>query len=87
MHRLPRLWESPDPFNLERFNSEQSKAFAPFAYFLFGGGPRQCIGNTFAMMEMTFVIDTLAQRYRLNAAPGPQAEPAPWITLRYPSEP
>ena len=81
-HRLPRLWENPEQFNPERFSSEQSKALAPFAYFPFGGGPRQCIGNTFAMMEMTLVIATLAQRYRLEVMPGPQAEPAPGITLR-----
>ncbi len=81
-HRLPRLWENPEQFNPERFSAEQSKKLAPFAYFPFGGGPRQCIGNTFAMMEMTLVVATLAQRYRLNAVPGPQTEPAPGITLR-----
>ena len=81
-HRLPRLWENPEQFNPERFSAEQSKGLAPFAYFPFGGGPRQCIGNTFAMMEMTFVIATLAQRYQLNVLPGPQVDPAPGITLR-----
>ena len=81
-HRLPRLWKNPEQFHPERFSAEQSKALEPFAYFPFGGGPRQCIGNTFAMMEMTFVIATLAQRYHLNVLPGPRVEPAPGITLR-----
>jgi cytochrome P450 len=47
----------------------------------FGGGPRICIGNTFAMTEMQLVLATLAQQYRVSLAPGHHVEPGPMITL------
>ena len=82
VHRDPRWFDDPLAFRPERWLDGLSERLHRFAYFPFGGGPRQCIGNTFAMMEMTFVIATLAQRYRLNVLPGPQVKPAPGITLR-----
>ena len=85
-HRLTRLWDNPWAFNPERFGSTQVKELPPFAYFPFGGGPRQCIGNTFAMMEMALVIATLAQRYRFDLTPDEHRGVFPTITLR-PSAP
>ena len=81
-HRLPRLWNDPDRFDPSRFARDRVAALAPFAYFPFGGGPRQCIGNAFAMMEMILVVATVAQRYRLDVlADGPDGL-SPGITLR-----
>ena len=85
-HRLPRLWENPEGFEPRRFDRDRIAALPPFAYFPFGGGPRQCIGNTFAMMEMVLVIATLAQRYQLDLVPGEYGGLSPGITLR-PSQP
>jgi cytochrome P450 len=74
----------PDPlrFDPERFTAENKAARPKFTYFPFGGGSRQCIGESFAWMEGVFSIATLAQRWRLSykgtAAPEPQAK----ITLR-----
>lgn len=85
-HRLPRLWENPEGFEPGRFDHDRVESTPPFTYFPFGGGPRQCIGNTFAMMEMVLVIATLAQRYRLDLVPGAHGGLAPGITLR-PSQP
>ena len=85
-HRLPRLWENPEGFEPGRFDHDRVESLPPFAYFPFGGGPRQCIGNNFAMMEMVLVIATLAQRYRLDLVPGANGGLAPGITLR-PSQP
>ena len=50
-HRLPEFWEEPDQFRPERFTPEQVAKRPRFAYFPFLGGPRQCIGNAFALME------------------------------------
>jgi cytochrome P450 len=82
MHRHPAFWEDPDAFHPERFSPERSAGRPHFAYLPFGGGPRQCIGNTFALMEAQLVLATVAQRYQLRAVPGHVVEPNPLITLR-----
>ena len=53
-----------------------------FAYFPFGGGPRQCIGNSFAQMEAVLLLAAIAQRFRLSLAPGQRITPTPYVTLR-----
>ena len=81
-HRLPTYWDNPEGFDPERFTPERSEGRPRFAYFPFGGGPRICIGNNFAMMEMQLVLATIAQRYRLDLTPGQVIEPEPMVTLR-----
>ena len=82
LHRLPAFWEDPDRFDPERFSPERSGARPKFVYIPFGAGPRQCIGNHFALLEAQLVIATLAQRFRLRLVPGHRVEPWPLITLR-----
>ena len=82
LHRLPAYWPDPDRFDPERFSPEQGADRPKFVYLPFGGGPRQCIGNHFALLEMHLVIATLAQRYRLHLVPGHPVEAWPLITLR-----
>ena len=77
-HRHPRYWDNPEGFDPRRFEREPTKG----AYYPFGGGPRQCIGSAFAMMEAELVLATLAQRVRLELAPGAPIELDPSITLR-----
>ena len=81
-HRHPDFWENPEAFDPERFSVERSAARPRFAYFPFSGGPRQCIGNSFALMEAQLILATLAQRYRLRLQPGHTLTPDPLITLR-----
>lgn len=65
IHRNPSYWPEPEQFRPERFlDTEAEKSRPRFAYLPFSGGPRQCIGNGFAMMEGVLVIATLAQRFR-----------------------
>lgn len=81
-HRHPSFWEDPERFDPERFTPERSAGRPRFAYAPFGGGPRQCIGNMFAMMEAQLVLATVAQRYQLRLVPNHPVEPKMVFTLR-----
>ena len=82
LHRLPAYWSHPATFDPERFTPEASAERPKFVYLPFGAGPRQCIGNQFALIEAHLVLATLAQRYRLTLVPGHPVDPWPLITLR-----
>jgi cytochrome P450 len=82
VHRHPAFWEHPEVFNPERFMPERSHERHRYAFIPFSGGPRQCIGNTFALAEAQLVIATIAQRYRLRLVPGHPVETVAMITLR-----
>lgn len=81
IHRNPRLWPDPERFNPERFTPEREAARPRYAYLPFGGGPRVCIGNAFAMMEARLILATVAQCYALDLVPGQRIEPNPQITI------
>src|SRR5262249_14706836 len=81
-HRHPDFWEDPEKFRPERFLPGQAAGRPKFAYFPFGGGPRVCIGNTFAMLEGPLVLATIIQRFRVELVPGQTITPDPTFTLR-----
>ncbi|HEY3119150.1 MAG TPA: cytochrome P450 [Vicinamibacteria bacterium] len=82
VHRDPRYFPEPERFDPERWTPEARAARPKFSYFPFGGGARQCIGESFAWMEGVLLIATIAQRWRFRLAPGHPVEPEPLITLR-----
>ena len=82
LHRHPAFWADPEQFDPERFTPERSVGRPAFVYFPFGGGPRRCIGQRLAMMEMVLILAMVAQRYRLRLMPGHPIEPEPRLTLR-----
>jgi cytochrome P450 len=81
MHHDPKWWPEPERFMPERFSPENEARLHKHAYLPFGGGPRICIGNSFAMMEARLILATAASRYRLKLAPGQTVEMQPLITL------
>jgi cytochrome P450 len=81
-HRDPRWWDQPDKFRPERWLDGSTKDLPKFAYFPFGGGPRVCIGNTFAMMETVIVLAELARRYHFERTSDEPIPPLPSITVR-----
>jgi cytochrome P450 len=81
-HRLPEFWPQPEKFDPERFTPDKVAERPRYAYIPFGGGPRQCIGNVFALTEAQLVLALIMQRARLSLAPGYQAELEQMITLR-----
>src|SRR5882757_1359487 len=82
MHRDARWFDAPLEFRPERWENDLAKQLPRFAYFPFGGGPRQCIGNTFALMEASVVLATVGQRFRFALAPDHKVTPLASITLR-----
>lgn len=81
-HRHPKYWDRPEEFDPEHFTQEKVAARPRFAYFPFGAGARQCIGNNFALMEAQLIIATVAQKYRLRLADEQAIEPETSVTLR-----
>ena len=82
MHRDHRYFHEPLRFDPERWTPEFKAALPKFAYFPFGGGPRGCIGEGFAWMEMILVVAALAKRWSLRLDPRHPVVPQPLITLR-----
>ncbi|HTT77933.1 MAG TPA: cytochrome P450 [Candidatus Binataceae bacterium] len=81
-HRHPDFWEDPERFDPERFKPARADNRPRYAYFPFGGGPRQCIGNAFALTEANLILAAVAQKYRLRLVPGQRVEPLALVTLR-----
>lgn len=81
LHRDPRWFEEPERFRPERWLDESSARLPKYVFLPFGGGPRVCIGERFAMMETVLVLATLLRRFRFEPA-GPDPLPFPSITLR-----
>ncbi len=82
VHRDPRWYDAPEKFQPERWEGDLLKRLPRFAYFPFGGGPRQCIGNSFALMEAALLLATIAQKFRLRLVADHPVVPLASITLR-----
>jgi cytochrome P450 len=82
LQRSERYFPDPLRFDPDRFLPEQKANRPRFAYFPFGGGGRQCIGESFAWMEGILILATIAQKWRLRFLPGQLVDVQPKITLR-----
>jgi cytochrome P450 len=80
--RDPRFFDQPDEFIPDRWTPEFIEQLPKFAYFPFGGGPRFCIGNYFAIMEMMLLMATIGRRFKLELAPDAKVELYPAMSLR-----
>ena len=81
-HRDPRYFHEPEAFRPERWLEGLARQIPKYAYYPFGGGPRMCIGNTFARMEAALVLATVIQSFHLELVPDQTIVPQPSITLR-----
>jgi len=84
VQRDPRHFADPDEFRPERWMSGETANLPRFAYFPFGGGPRVCIGQSFAMMEMTLILAAVSRRFRLEISSHQEIKPWATMTLRPP---
>ena len=85
-HRHPDFWDEPEVFDPDRFTPERVAQRPKGAYFPFLGGPHQCIGNEFAMLEMCLIVAMVLQRFDMELLPGQATVPKAALTLR-PSTP
>jgi cytochrome P450 len=81
-HRDPTFWPDPEAFDPERFTPERSAGRPRYAYYPFGGGGHQCIGNHFAMMECQLITAMMVQRLRPRLVPGHRVVPSSSMTLK-----
>jgi cytochrome P450 len=81
-HRDRRFFPNPERFDPDRWTPEFKAALPAFAYFPFGGGARRCIGDQFAWMELTLLVATFAQTWKMRLVPNHPVAPQPLVTLR-----
>ncbi|SFT61993.1 cytochrome P450 [Sedimentitalea nanhaiensis] len=82
LHRHERLWERPDEFDPDRWNTENGKQCQRTAYIPFSAGPRVCTGAGFAMVEGPLILSTLLRRFRFAPVNGRDPVPVAHLTVR-----
>jgi cytochrome P450 len=82
VHRHMDFWDEPEVFDPLRFTTERSARRHRFAYLPFGAGPRQCIGNTLALLEAQIILSMIAHRFDLTLVPDQDIHPQPLFILR-----
>jgi len=82
MHRDARYFTAPESFDPDRWSTARCRNLPRFAYFPFGGGPRQCVGASFAMTEAVLILATLARQFQIEALDDVAMPPVPGFTLR-----
>jgi cytochrome P450 len=82
MHRHPAYFPDPEKFDPDRWLTVAAQKLPRFAYFPFGGGPRQCIGSSFANMESVLLLASIARAFKLRVVEDYPVIPTPSFTLR-----
>jgi cytochrome P450 len=82
IHHNATYWPDPERFDPLRFAPEAAAGRPRYAYLPFGGGPRLCIGNNFALAEAPLILASIFQRYQLDLAPGAEVVAEALVTLR-----
>ena len=82
LHRSDKYFSNPIQFDPDRWMSDDQRALPKYAFFPFGGGPRSCIGEGFAWMELRIVLVEILRRWRFEIVPGQTVKPKASITLR-----
>jgi cytochrome P450 len=84
-HRDETVWDDPQTFCPHRFERSRGEHEVerrpPLSYVPFGGGPRNCIGATFAQIEGKIVLARVLQRFELRLSPGQKVRPYMGATL------
>jgi len=81
-HHAPRSWEAPEAFDERRFVKANEKLRTPFTFLPFGGGPRICIGNHYAMLQILMILSHVLRKYDFELVPGQTIEERAMVILR-----
>jgi cytochrome P450 len=81
VHRDKRFYDEPERFHPHRWDGDLHRRLPKYAYFPFGGGPRVCIGNTFAMVEAVLALGCLGRHWRMTWPSEAEVQLRPRITL------
>jgi cytochrome P450 len=81
-HHAAKYWEKPSEFDTSRFEKGSEKTRTPFTFLPFGGGPRGCIGNHYAMLQVLMILSEVLRKYDFELAPGQTIEARPMVILR-----
>lgn len=82
IHHHPDVWENPEEFDPLRFHPSNAEKRDPYAYIPFSAGPRNCIGQNFAMNEEKIVVGTIVDRFQLSLVEDHKVEMVPKVVLR-----
>jgi pentalenene oxygenase len=82
LHHRPDVFPAPEGFDPDRWESPDLSPQHGYAFIPFGGGPRKCIGDKFAVNEAVLALATIAARWRLEPVAGHRARPDLGVTLR-----
>jgi cytochrome P450 len=82
VHHSGKIWQDPAVFNPARFNRDNKKTHKAFTHIPFGGGPRGCIGQHYAMLQMVMILRAILSRYDMELAPDQTVVAQPMIILR-----
>ncbi|MFN8528132.1 MAG: cytochrome P450 [Anaerolineae bacterium] len=80
LHHDPRRWVLPEVYDPNRFSAECETIIAKYGYLPFGGGPRVCIGNHFALMEAQILLSLIVRHYQMHLMPDAKIEPLHHVT-------
>jgi cytochrome P450 len=81
-HHAASRWETPSKFDPNRFVKGSEKLRTPFTYLPFGGGPRGCIGNHYAMLQILMILSVVLRRYDFELTPGQTIQERAMVILR-----
>lgn len=82
IHHDSRFYNDPERFDPDRWTPEMEADLPDYAYFPFGGGPRRCVGETFAWMEATLIIAMIWRSWTMSLVPGEKYELKPRVGSR-----
>ncbi|KAK0061634.1 cytochrome P450 4F22 [Biomphalaria pfeifferi] len=82
LHHNPHVWEDPLEYKPERFHPDNQKNMDPFQFVPFSAGPRNCIGQNFAMNEMKTTVSRIIKNFKLRLDPDQKACRTPTVTMK-----